>query len=151
MASSSVERELVGLEKKYWQAIIDKDFESALALTDDPCIVTGAQGVASIGRKEFEGMMKSDQWTLNKFELDDIQVRMLGDDTAVVAYKVKEEMTVEGKPLSLEAADSSTWVRKNGTWVCALHTEALTGDPFGRDRAPAKKRGKSASPSKRTN
>ena len=146
MASSSVERELVGLEKKYWQAIIDKDFAAALALTDDPCIVTGAQGVASIGRKEFEGMMKSEQWTLNKFELDDIQVRMLGDDAAVVAYKVREEMTVEGKPLTLEAADSSTWVRKNGNWVCALHTEALTGDPFGRDRNPAK-----AGPSKRSN
>jgi uncharacterized protein (TIGR02246 family) len=134
MASSSVERELVGLEKKYWQAIIDKDFEAALELTDDPCIVAGAQGVASIGRKEFEGMMKSEQWTLNKFELDDIQVRMLGDDTAVVAYKVKEQLTVEGKPLTLEAADASTWVRKNGHWVCALHTEALAGDPFGRDR-----------------
>jgi uncharacterized protein (TIGR02246 family) len=125
---------LIGLEKKYWQAIIDKDFEAALELTDDPCIVAGAQGVASIGRKEFEGMMKSEQWTLNKFELDDIQVRMLGDDTAVVAYKVKEQLTVEGKPLTLEAADASTWVRKNGHWVCALHTEALAGDPFGRDR-----------------
>jgi uncharacterized protein (TIGR02246 family) len=134
MASGSVERELVGLEKKYWQAIIDKDFEAALELTDDPCIVAGAQGVASIGRKEFEGMMKGEQWTLNKFELDDIQVRMLGDDTAVVAYKVKEQLTVEGKPLTLEAADASTWVRKNGHWVCALHTEALAGDPFGRDR-----------------
>jgi uncharacterized protein (TIGR02246 family) len=134
MASSSVERELIGLEKKYWQAIIDKDFEAALELTDDPCIVAGAQGVASIGRKEFEGMMKGEQWTLNKFELDDIQVRMLGDDTAVVAYKVKEQLTVEGKPLTLEAADASTWVRKNGHWVCALHTEALAGDPFGRDR-----------------
>ena len=138
MASSSVERELVGLEKKYWQAIIDKDFESALALTADPCIVTGPQGVASIGRKEFEGMMKSEHWTLNKYELEDIQVQMLGDDTAVVAYKVKEDITVDGEPLSLEAADSSTWVRKNGQWVCALHTEALTGDPFGRDRIPAK-------------
>ena len=138
MASNSVERELVGLEKKYWQAIIDKDFNAALALTDDPCIVTGAQGVASIGRKEFEGMMKSEQWTLNKFELDDIQVRLLTDDTAVVAYKVKEEMTVDGKPLKLEAADSSTWIRKNGNWVCALHTEALTGDPFGRDKKAAK-------------
>jgi hypothetical protein len=59
---------------------------------------------------------------------------MLGDDVAIVAYKVKEDMTVEGKPLQLEAADTSTWVRKDGRWLCALHTEALTGDPFGRDR-----------------
>jgi hypothetical protein len=34
----------------------------------------------------------------------------------------------------LDAADSSTWVRRNGRWLCALHTEAILGDPFGRDR-----------------
>ena len=33
-----------------------------------------------------------------------------------------------------DAADASTWVRRNGRWVCALHTESLKGDPFGRDR-----------------
>lgn len=138
MSSNATERELIGLEKKYWQAIIDKDFDAALQLTDDPCIVAGAQGVASIGRKEFKGMMNSETWTLNRFDLDDVQVRVLNDDTAVVAYKVREEMTVEGKPLTLEAADASTWVRKNGKWLCAMHTEALAGDPFGRDKKSAK-------------
>ena len=82
--------------------------------------------------------MNSETWTLNRFDLDDVQVRVLNDDTAVVAYKVREEMTVEGKPLTLEAADASTWVRKNGKWLCAMHTEALAGDPFGRDKKSAK-------------
>jgi len=63
-------------------------------------------------------------------------VRVLSEDVAILAYKVKEVMTVEGKPLTLEATDSSTWVRRDGNWVCALHTEALIGDPFGRDRRP---------------
>lgn len=48
--------------------------------------------------------------------------------------KVNERLTVDGKPLKLEAADASTWVRRGERWVCALHTEAITGDPFGRDR-----------------
>ena len=26
---------------------------------------------------------------------------------------------------------------KDGRWVCALHTESLKGDPYGRDRRPA--------------
>ena len=56
------------------------------------------------------------------------------DDVGVVAYKVKEHLTVDGQPLTLEAADSSTWVRRDGEWVCALHTEAIAGDPFGRDK-----------------
>jgi hypothetical protein len=64
-------------------------------------------------------------------------VRLVHDDVAIVAYKVKESLTVDGKPLTLEAADSSTWVRSPGGWVCAMHTEAISGDPFGRDRRPA--------------
>jgi uncharacterized protein (TIGR02246 family) len=131
-----IEQELLGLEKRYWQAIKDKDFEAALALTDDPCILAGAQGVQSIGRDQFESMMNSANYTLHDFELsEDAQVRMLGDNVAVLAYEVREELTVEGKPLTLEAAEASTWVKRNGKWVCALHTESITGDPFGRDRA----------------
>ena len=131
-----VEDEVAGMERKYWQALKDRDYEGALNLTANPCIVTGAQGVAEFDHAAMRKMMGSQQqWTLEDFELDDVKVRMLADDVAIVAYKVKEKMTVEGKPLSLEAADSSTWIRENGKWVCALHTEAITGDPFGRDRA----------------
>jgi hypothetical protein len=62
------------------------------------------------------------------------EVRLLGGDVAVLAYTVHEELTVEGKRVTLDAADASTWVRRDGRWVCALHTESLRGDPFGRDR-----------------
>ena len=63
---------------------------------------------------------------------------MLTDDVAVIASAVREDLTVDGKPLTIKAADASTWVRRNGRWVCALHTESLLGDPFGRDRKSAK-------------
>ena len=136
--TDSVEQELLDLERQYWQAIKDRDVDAALRLTDDPCIVAGAQGVAAIDRKAFAGMMDSEVWTLHDFRIgDDVEVRRLGDYVAVLAYQVHEEMTVEGKPLSLDAADTSVWVWKGGRWVCAAHTESLRGDPFGRDRAPA--------------
>jgi hypothetical protein len=134
---SAVEKELLDLERKYWQAMQDKDAETALRLTDDPCIVSGAQGVASLDRQRLVGMLKQGGWEIRRFEIDpDVKLRMLGDDVAVLAYKVREELTVDGKPVKLEAADASTWVRRNGSWVCALHTESLAGDPFGRDRRP---------------
>jgi uncharacterized protein (TIGR02246 family) len=136
MGKRGIEKELLELERRYWQALKDRDVDVALSLTDDPCIVAGAQGVASIGREQFESMMSSASYTLHDFELsDDAQVRLLGDDVAVLAYQVKERLTVEGEPITLEAADASTWVRRNGRWLCALHTESITGDPFGRDRA----------------
>jgi hypothetical protein len=61
----------------------------------------------------------------------------LGDDTALVAYAVHEALTVDGSPVSFDAADTSTWVRRDDRWICAAHTESLRGDPFGRDRGGA--------------
>jgi uncharacterized protein (TIGR02246 family) len=136
MAEGPIEAQLLDLEKQYWQAIKDRDVQAAMRLTDEPCIVTGAQGVARISQKQFANMLQAGGWTLHQFDLSDVQVRVLSEDVAIVAYKVKEVLTVEGNPLTLNASDSSTWVRRDGNWVCALHTEALNGDPFGRDRRP---------------
>ena len=131
-----IETELLELEKQYWQAIRDRDVDAAMRLTDDPCIVAGAQGVSRIDRKGLTHMLQAAPYTLHRFELsDDAQVHMLGDDVAILAYKVREELTVDGQSVTLEAIDASTWVRRAGRWVCALHTESIVGDPFGRDRA----------------
>lgn len=129
------EEQIIALEKQYWQAIKERDCQTALALTDDPCIVTGAQGVAALDHETFEQMMKSESWKLDDFSISEPKVELIGDDIAIVAYKVHEEMTVDGKKVKLDAADASTWRRQNGSWVCALHTESLLGDPFGRKRS----------------
>jgi uncharacterized protein (TIGR02246 family) len=137
MTTATIEKELVELETQFWQAIKDKDLDSALQLTDDTCIVTGAQGAASLDRNAFAGMLNSPAWTLNDFEfVGDVIARAITDDVAVVAYTMREQMTVDGKPLTLDAADASTWVRRDGRWLCALHTESILGDSFGRDRQP---------------
>ena len=130
--TTAVEQEIVELETEYWRAIRDKDTDAAIRLTEDPCLVSGAQGVRSIDHKAFVEMAKSPAWQLRKFELADTDVRMLTDDVAIIGYSVTEDMVVDGKPLTLKAADTSTWVRRNGRWVCALHSESILGDPFGR-------------------
>jgi uncharacterized protein (TIGR02246 family) len=135
MATRTIEAEILDHEKRYWQALKDQDVDAVLRLTDEPCILTGAHGVALIDRKTLAGMMKAASYTLDHIELKDgAQVRFLGDDVAIVAYQVHEELTVEGKPVTLDAADASTWVRRDGRWLCALHTESIAGDSFGRDR-----------------
>lgn len=136
MASKATEAELLALENQYWQAIKDKDGEAVTRLSDDPCVITGADGVRRVDRQALNGLMKAMSYTLHDFSIDDAQVRLLGADVAVVAYNVHEELTVEGKPVTIDAADTSTWVRQNGSWVCAVHTESLKGDSFGRDRQP---------------
>ena len=79
-------------------------------------------------------MVEAASWKLDAFELSNPIVHKLSDDVAVLAYKVHEELQVEGESIAFDASDSSTWVRRGGSWVCAAHTESLAGDPFGRDR-----------------
>ena len=133
--AQSLKQTLVGLEEKFWTALKDGDVDTAVNLAADPCIVAGAQGVARVDRKTFAGMMKNPGSTIEEFIITDPQVQELSDDVAVIAYKVREKLKVDGKDVDLEAAESSTWVRQNGGWVCAVHTESISGDPYGRDRA----------------
>src|SRR6185436_16366359 len=135
MATKPIEQELMQLEQSFWQALKDGDAETAAKLTDDGCIITGAQGVASIDQKSMASLVNKATYRIEAFRFGEgVKVQQLGDDVAVVAYPVHEELTVDGRRLSFDAADSSTWVRRNGGWRCALHTEALKGDPYGRDK-----------------
>lgn len=136
--SAKDQKEFLELEQRFWEAIKERDITTAIELTDFPCILAGAQGVSSVDRQAFTAMMKDPQYTINSAELSDIQVRRVSSDVVVVAYKVHEELVVDGKPIELDAADCSTWIRRDGHWACAAHSEVIAGDPFGRDRrAPA--------------
>lgn len=134
MANPSVEQELIELERQFWQAMKDRDASTAVRLSDDTTIVAGPQGVASIDKSAIRGIVDDAKYTLDEFDLHDAEVRLISDDVAIIAYGVHEKLTVDGQPVELDAADSSTWVRRDGTWVCAMHSEAIAGDPFGRDR-----------------
>jgi hypothetical protein len=137
MAMDPRQREVLELEKNFWNTMKTKDGRTAGQMTDDGCIVVGAQGVSAIDSASMEKMMADGKWELTQYAFDEknTHVKFIGDDVAIVAYKVNESVVVDGKTLPIDANDSSVWVRRNGEWLCALHTESLAGDPFGRDKA----------------
>jgi hypothetical protein len=132
-------QEIINVERRFWDAMRAKDGKTAGAMTDDPSIVVGAQGVSAIKPMAMEKMTNEGKWTLESYRFDEasMQVRFLDANTAITGYHVSEQIVMEGKHLTVEANDASVWVRRNGNWVCALHTESLVGDPFGRDKAKA--------------
>lgn len=131
---SDSEQEIIELERKYWQAMVDHDIDAALQMTADPCIVAGASGPAVVSHEKYRQMFDAAPWELLEFSLESVEARRVTDDVVLIAYNVTENMVVDGKPLTLKAADTSTWVRQDGRWVNAMHTEAILGDSFGRDR-----------------
>jgi hypothetical protein len=129
-----IETQLVELEKEYWKAVQDRDVDKAMELTAFPCLVTNPRGVRWADKEALAAMMRHGRYGIDRVDLRDPQVHFLGEHVAIIAYLVHEELIIDGKLVRVDAADSSTWVRKNGHWLCAAHSEALTGDPFGRDR-----------------
>jgi uncharacterized protein (TIGR02246 family) len=129
-------QQLLDLERQFWNSMQSKDAEVASNMTDDGCVIVGAQGVSAIDAQKMKQLTAEGKWTLHEFSFDEktMQARFLTDDVAIVGYKVNERVSVENEELSFDANDASVWVRRDGKWLCALHTESLAGDPFGRDK-----------------
>jgi hypothetical protein len=135
--TGAIEVEILDLERRYWQAMRERDVPTAVSLTEFPCLIAGASGVMAVDQATYEKMMTGGAWRIHEAEIEDgARVRQLTDEVAVIVYGVREKMTtVEGKPLSLHAFDSSVWVRRGDGWRCAMHSESVAGEESGRDRS----------------
>jgi uncharacterized protein (TIGR02246 family) len=122
---SAVTEELLGLEKKYWQAMQNQDLDTALSLTDFPCIVTSAHGARTVDKDQFVKMFEAHRGdSIRTFEFgSNPEVRLLNESTAVIAYEIHSVVNRGGQEKSVDAVDTSTWIKRDGKWVCALHTE----------------------------
>ena len=116
---------IVDLETRFWKVLVDKDTARAAALIADECLITGPSGALRIDPGKYSEMISGGEWTLDTFEFSDVKVIFPGEDTAVVAYKVRQKGELKGEPMDLECADSTAWVRDGRAWKCALHTQTI--------------------------
>lgn len=123
--SEELRQEILGLEKKYWNAMRDKDLQTAMSLTYFPCVVAGPSGMYSVDEEQYRKMFATSQDSVRSFEFDEdnAQVHQVGPETAVIGYRVHTSFIKDGKSKIIDAVDTSTWVKHNNEWVCALHTE----------------------------
>lgn len=130
--TNAIQQELLAKERQYWNAIKEKDAATALSLSDEDCLVVGAQGIGALSKAALEKMLRGASYELRDFSIEELRLRPISEDVMAVAYKVREELELEGRTIRLVAYDTSLWTRRDGQWVCAMHTESLAGDPFGR-------------------
>jgi len=120
--------EVVGLEKSYWDAMKRKDGTRAAELSGKTSLVTGPQGVMNIAKSKMGKMTEEGQWTLESYAFDDIEVLTPTPDVAIIAYTVRQKVTMDGKQQEMHAADSSTWIRGPNGWECHAHSETILND-----------------------
>jgi hypothetical protein len=131
-----VEQELIECERQYWKALQEHDTAKAVELTDFPCLLTGPMGAQRVDKERYIQMMEGWKDTIRRADMKNILVEHLSDDVAIIAYQVHEEIMVDGKTVTLDASDCSTWIRRDGHWACAAHCESIAGDHYGRDKRP---------------
>lgn len=127
MAAAPTRDEVIALEKSYWDAMKKKDGARTSALSGKTSIVSGPRGVMAIDNAKMAVMTEEGKWTLEDYTFEDIQVSVPTPDVAIIAYKVKQKGTMDGKRQEMEAADLSTWLRGKDGWKCHAHSETILG------------------------
>jgi hypothetical protein len=123
--------EIIALEKDYWEAMTRKDGKRAAQLSGKVALSTSARGVSPIPKEKMGKMTEEGNWTLESYQFDDVEVVTPAPDVAIIAYTVKQSVTMDGKKQQLRAAESSTWVRGPEGWECHAHSESFLSDGRG--------------------
>lgn len=128
MPAKPTKAQIVNLEKSYWDAMKKKDGRRTAELSGKTSLVTGANGVMSIPKAKMGKMTEEGGWTLESYAFEDVEVSTPTPDVAIIAYTVRQKVTMDGKSQELRAADSSTWVRGADGWECHAHSESFLKD-----------------------
>lgn len=124
----ATKEEIVSLEKDYWNAMKRKDGKRTSQLSGKVALTTSARGVTTIPKAKMGKMTEEENWTLESYEFDDVEVVIPAADVAIIAYTVKQNVTMDGKKQELRAADTSTWIRGADGWECHAHSETFLQD-----------------------
>jgi hypothetical protein len=119
-----METQILELEKKYWQAMEDHDFDTVKKLTRFPCIVAGKNGVQSVDETTFKNMFDSgSNAKIKVLNISNVQSQSVSKKSAVIAYQIEIGTAYDVQGPSMKCACTSTWTKDDEEWVCALHTE----------------------------
>lgn len=116
-------KEIMGLERKFWQSMVDMDVDTAVSLLDEQSTAASARGIHHFDPSEYKAMALSGNARITSFEFSDEKVLFPTSGVAIATYKAKQCFTMDGKPYEMVVYDTTTWVKKNGRWVASAHTE----------------------------
>jgi len=116
---------LIELETRFWQSVVEQDVETALEILSEPAVMVSSRGAMKFDHEAYRRMAEKGPKVLKSFELSDMEVVFPNDSTAVLTYRVKQDVAPRGEDHGTveEMNDSSTWIKVGGDWQCVMHTE----------------------------
>ena len=78
---------------------------------------------STFGHAAYTRMANDTKHKVLDYAISGLEVLFPSDDVAIATYRVHQKMELDGKPVEMDVVDSSTWVKRDGAWKCAAHTE----------------------------
>lgn len=123
---SSVEDQLISMEKQAWEAWKNKNggyFQTFLA--DDAVLISGS-GVE--GKAAAVKSISSMPCEVRGYSLDNFKLIMIEKNTALLTYSAKQDYSCNGKAGPPQVWASSIFVKRGGKWLNISHQET-TAEP----------------------
>ena len=120
-------QDILDLEHRYWETMAAGEHGKSAELLADEAVVVGSMGAHAFRKADYEAMSQQSGWAITSYDLSDEKVTFPTENCAVVTYKVKQEAEHKGKPMSMEAWNSTVWVKDGGDWKCVAHSESPAG------------------------
>ncbi len=116
---------LIDLETRFWQSMVDQDTDAALQMLSEPALMVSSQGAIKFDHAGYRKMAEQGSMVVTAFKLSDMEVVFPNEATAILSYRVKQEVASkgDGKSSEQEMNDTSTWIQNGTRWQCVMHTE----------------------------
>jgi ketosteroid isomerase-like protein len=124
MNTSKRHAEIEDRERAFWQSLVDNDPTVATGMLPPRALMVSEHGAMAFDHAGYTKMANDPRHRLVEFAFSDMDVLFPADDVAIATYRVHQKMEMDGKPMEMDAVDSSTWVKLDGAWKCAAHTES---------------------------
>jgi ketosteroid isomerase-like protein len=116
--------EIERLEHAFWKSLVDRDADAARGMLAPEALMVSAHGTMRFDPAQYEKMLLDPKHGLLEYTLSDMDVLFPTDDTAIATYRAHQKMRMDGREMAQDVVDTSTWVRVDGAWKCAAHTES---------------------------
>ena len=115
-----LQQQITALERQELEALKSGDWDAFSNLFADDATFLDARGFA--GKKEV--LQHVSDVRVVDYSMEDIRVRPLSPDTALIAYKLKQKGTSHGNEFVSQAYASAVWAERGGRWLCIFTQES---------------------------
>ena len=120
-SDGSLEKQLVQLEKRSWEAWQKRDGDFYRRFLSDDHVEVGGSGLST--KKEVADFVGSSACVVKSYKLSDFKLTRFNEQTALLTYHAEQETTCRHGAVPSPVWVSSLYVKRKGEWKNALYQQ----------------------------